>query len=661
MTTQPRSDGPTPPRDSGRTASERVAALLEGEHRHLAILRTAMDGFWLLDLEGCLLEVNDAYSRMSGYSESELLGMHVSELDVEESPDRVSDRIRQIVRQGEGRFEATHRRKDGSTFAVEVSIQYRPGGGGYFVAFFRDISARNEAEAMLRLGGAALQAAANAIVITNREGVIVFVNAAFSAFTGYSASEAVGQRPSLIASGKHDVAFYQTLWKTIVSGKVWRGEMVNRRKDGTLYHEDMTITPLKDDSGAITHFIAVKQDITHEKAMEEQFRQAQKMESVGRLAGGVAHDYNNMLGVILGHAEMALQQLTPGQPLYSDLAGIREAAVRSAALTRHLLAFARKQAVVPAFLNLNEVVAASSRMLERLLGANIHLVWRPARALWPVRMDPSQVEQLLVNLCVNSRDAISDVGSLTISTANAEIDDAFCAIHPNASPGDYVKLTVRDDGCGMSPDVLTSIFEPFFTTKAVGVGTGLGLSTVYGVVTQNGGFITVASEVGAGTTFEIFLPRTADESVDDSPERARASAHPEHGAPAAHAKNESILVVEDEPAILQLATRALRKQGYTVFGAGGAREAIPLARQHAATLDLLVTDLTMPEMNGRDLAAELQRIVPGLTCIYMSGYASDASSLNGLDGATYHFIAKPFAISEFTAKVRSVLDGVRNG
>lgn len=661
MPNQPRDDGPKLPRDSGRTAAERVTALLEGEHRHLAILRTAMDGFWLLDLEGSVLEVNEAYCRMTGYSEAELLGMNVSELDVAESPEMLSARLERLIRQGDDRFEARHRRKDGSTFAVEVSVQYQPAGGGYFVGFIRDITPRKHDEAMLRLGSAALEAAANAIVITDRDGVIVWANAAFSAFTGYSAKEAIGHRPSLTKSGKHDAAFYERLWGTITSGKVWRGEMINRRKDGSLYHEDQTITPLRNDSGAITHFIAVKQDITHEKAMEEQFRQAQKMESVGRLAGGVAHDYNNMLGVILGHAEMALQQVAPGQPLYADLTGIREAAVRSAALTRHLLTFARKQTIVPTFLNLNEVVAASSRMLERLLGANIHLVWQPARGLWPVRMDPSQVEQLLVNLCVNSRDAISDVGSLTISTANAEIDDAYCASHPDASPGDFVKLTVRDDGCGMSPEVLANIFEPFFTTKAVGVGTGLGLSTVYGVVAQNGGFIAVSSEVGLGTAFEIYLPHTPDESAADSPEGGEPAMHTTPGTADSRATRETILVVEDEPAILQLALRALRKLGYTVFGATGAREAIPIAREHSGTLDLLLTDLTMPEMNGRDLAAELQRIVPGLTCIFMSGYSSDSMFLDDVPGASRHFIAKPFAISELTATVRSVLDSVQGG
>ena len=652
-------DGSQMPRDSGRTSAERVKALLENEHRHLAILRTAMDGFWLLDIEGTLLEVNEAYCRMSGYSETELLGLQISDLDVGELPDLVFAHVGLVMQQGADRFVTRHRRKDGSTFAVEVSAQYQPADGGYLVAFVRDISARKQDETMLRLQGAALEAAANAIVITDHDGVIVWTNAAFTTFTGYSAQEAIGHRPSLIKSGKHDIAFYERLWRTITSGKVFRSEMINRRKDGTLYHEDMTITPLRDDSGAITHFIAVKLDITHEKAIEEQFRQAQKMESVGRLAGGVAHDYNNMLGVILGHAEMALQQLTPDQPLYADLAGIREAAVRSAALTRHLLTFARKQTVVPAFLNLNEVVAASSHMLERLLGANIHLACEPARGLWSVRMDPSQVEQLLVNLCVNSRDAISDVGSLMISTANTEIDDAYCAAHPNASPGDFVKLTVRDDGCGMSPEVLSSIFEPFFTTKAVGVGTGLGLSTVYGVVTQNGGFITVSSAVGLGTTFEIYLPRTPDELTGASADADTPAEHPAQRTSGASRMRETVLVVEDEPAILQLATRALLKHGYTVFGAAGAREAIPIAREHSGSINLLLTDLTMPEMNGRDLAAELQRIVPRLTCIFMSGYSSDAIFLDDAPGTPRHFIAKPFSISELTAKVRSVLDEVQ--
>ncbi len=402
--------------------------------------------------------------------------------------------------------------------------------------------------------------------------------------------------------------------------------------------------------------LAVARDISDRRRAEQELqqrdellRQAQKMELVGRLAGGVAHDFNNMLGVILGNTELALAQVDPAQPAHADLLEIQDAAERSTDLTRQLLAFARKTAVVPAVLDLNETVSGLLPMLQRLIGENVQLAWCPGADVWPVVMDPSQVDQILVNLCLNARDAIADVGTITIGTANCAIDAAFCASHADAVPGEHARLTVSDTGRGMDRDVLDHVFEPFYTTKGVGEGTGLGLATVHGSLLQNHGFITVSSAPGHGSTFEIYLPR--DSGQGESPRPAGALDSSTGGL-------ETILLVEDEPAMLRLATRALEAQGYTVLAAGGPTEAIRLATDHADEIRLLVTDVLMPGMNGRDLADALSPLHPGLACVFMSGHAADTMTAGGTVDEGTCFIQKPFSLHDLSAKVREALDDV---
>ncbi len=512
---------------------------------------------------------------------------------------------------------------------------------------FHDITDRRQLDATLRLESAALAAAANAILITDRRGVIEWANAAFTTISGYSLAESVGRKPGeLLKSGHHPPAYYANLWNTILRGEAWFGEMTNRRKDGTLYTEEMTITPLQNDGGEITHFIAVKQDISQRKLLEEQLRQSQKMESVGHLAGGVAHDFNNMLTVILGRAELALRQTSPKERVHGHLEEIQEAARRSADLTRQLLAFARRQTIAPQPLDLNASVEASLGILRRLIGENVELVWRPAEQLWTVLMDSAQLDQILTNLCVNARDAIADVGTLVIATANRELDAAFCANHPEAEPGDYVELTVSDSGHGMDSATLARVFDPFFTTKGVGEGTGLGLSMVYGAVRQNQGAITASSEPGRGTTFSIFLPRHTGTEVQPAPP---ANAHTRGG-------NETILVVEDEPAVLKLTVRMLETQGYVVLGTSSPREAISLLMEHQVEVDLVLTDVVMPEMNGRDLVRILREMVPRLRHVFMSGYAADVlGDRISLDQEKL-IIEKPFDLASLTTTVRAALD-----
>jgi len=374
--------------------------------------------------------------------------------------------------------------------------------------------------------------------------------------------------------------------------------------------------------------------------------QSQKIESVGRLAGGVAHDYNNMLSVISGYSELALAKLNPTDKLYGDLLEIRKAAVRSTDITRQLLAFARKQTIAPVVLDLNEVIEGMLKMLRRLIGEEVDLAWLPGTNLWPVKLDPSQVDQILANLCVNAYDAIIGVGKITIETGIATFDKDYCIYHPGFIPGEYVLLTISDDGCGMDRDTKAMIFEPFFTTKEVGQGTGLGLSTVYGIVKQNNGFIYVYSEPGKGTTFRIYLTRDTSPALD---------AFMETPADIPKGHGEIILIVEDEVSILKLAKRILQNLGFNPMTAESPGEALSLVKDRTVEIDLLITDIVMPEMNGKELSLQLRKIYPGLKTLFMSGYTANVIAHRGILDEDVNFIQKPFSTRDLATKIDGIL------
>ena len=411
--------------------------------------------------------------------------------------------------------------------------------------------------------------------------------------------------------------------------------------------------PLLDGSGRPERFVLMHEDVTERKHAEEegerlqaQLAQAQKMESVGRLAGGVAHDFNNMLGVILGYTELALDGTPPDQPLYAGLLEIRKATERSANLTRQLLAFARKQTIAPRMMDMNETVEGMLKMLRRVIGEQVELEWRPGKSLGPVKMDPTQVDQILVNLCVNARDAIGERGGIVIETGSAVLDAAACAGREDVMPGDFVKLTVSDNGCGMTAETMAHIFEPFFTTKGVGEGTGLGLATVHGIARQNKGLIEVRSELGKGTTFDVYLPRHAEQAepaVEKPEEKPMVPG------------SATILLVEDEPAILNMVRSLLERQKYNVLSTSSPIEAIRIAGDHPGQIDLLMTDMVMPEMSGRDLASNLPSLQPGMRCLFMSGHSDEMLTRHGILDAGVHFIQKPFTMKGLAAKVVEVL------
>jgi PAS domain S-box-containing protein len=413
-------------------------------------------------------------------------------------------------------------------------------------------------------------------------------------------------------------------------------------------------TPIRDDKNDVVGVLGISWDITERKQAEEERRKledhmirAQKMESIGRLAGGIAHDFNNMLGVILGCADLALLQLDQTHPLHPHIREIYTAAQRSAELTRQLLAFARRQPVSQKVLDLNDTMEGMLRMLQRLIGENIELVWNPGAELWRVKIDPSQVDQILANLCINARDAIAGEGQVAIETENVVFDSASCKPLEGVAPGEYVKLSVRDSGCGMDRETLSRLFEPFFTTKAMGKGTGLGLATVYGVVKQNEGHINVLSEPDHGSTFEIYFPRYTDPSERDrGPDQAVSAAHGQ----------ETVLLVEDEPQLMELIRQMLESLGYQVFSAVTPGSAIRLAEEHAGEIHLLITDLVMPEMNGIDLSKHIQKHHPLVRSLFMSGYPTGGLGTWGLLDEGVHFLQKPYSINELAGKIREVLD-----
>lgn len=418
-------------------------------------------------------------------------------------------------------------------------------------------------------------------------------------------------------------------------------------KDGSEIFAEIHSSVISDEEGKPQYMTAFVIDITNRKSLETQLIQAQKMESIGRLAGGVAHDFNNTLSVIIGYSESSLKSLGPENPLYEDIAEILDAGKRSADITRQLLAFARKQTTIPQIIDLNSNIEGLLKMLRRLIGENIDLAWLPGLDLWPLKIDPAQIDQILANLCVNARDAIADVGKVTIETKNIQIHNDLLTTHAYFTPGEFVMLTVSDDGRGMAQEVIDNIFEPFFTTKGIGEGTGLGLATVYGIIKQNNGFINVYSEIDNGTTFRCYFPVHSKEDMN----KVRKI---ENATPTGH--GETILLVEDDPSIIKLCKVMLVKMGYNVLPASSPAKAIELAKEKGKDLDLLLTDVIMPAMNGRDLSEKLQTIVPGIKTLFMSGYTADIITDRGILDQGILFISKPLSRRELAVKVREVLD-----
>ncbi|MBI4423518.1 MAG: PAS domain S-box protein [Elusimicrobia bacterium] len=621
--------------------------LRSSERRHRLILETAMDGFWIADLEGRLLEVNETYCRMSGYERRELLSMRISQIDALESPAETAAHIGRLLARGEERFETLHRRKDGTTFPVDICVQHKDFEGGRMVVFLRDITERKRAEAELERLNAAICQAVEAVIITDPQGDIQFVNPAFQALTGYAREEALGKNPRLLKSGRQSPAFYRDMWTTLLSGRTWKGRMINKRKDGTTYAANASISPVRAASGEIVNFVAVQRDVTEELRLDDQLRQAQKMESVGRLAGGVAHDINNVLTAINGYSMFVMEALPEGHPQREDVKEILQSSERATRLTKQLLAFSRKQILQPRVLDLRTCMDEIIHMLRQILGEDIQLATTVAAVPCMVKVDAGQVDQVIINLAVNARDAMPKGGTLTVATEVVEQDEGFRARHPDFPRGRMVRLSAHDTGCGMTDEVKARIFEPFFTTKGAGKGTGLGLATVFGIVKQSGGEIEVESSPEAGSTFRIYLP--------EAPAEPRERPAAEDGAGTLRGK-ETVLVVEDEALNRKVMERVLTAKGYTLLVAVDGADALRALERRGKPVDLVITDVVMPGMGGRELALRVSRERLAPRILYISGYTDDALGHQGLLEPGVAFLSKPFSPTELLRKVRAVLD-----
>ena len=643
--------------------------LQDSEHRFRTTLQTAMDGYWVVDLQGNILEVNNAVCRMSGYSEQELLSMRVSDLEACEDQEEIVGRIRRILSIGEDRFETQHRRKDGTLMDLAVSTQYLNIDGGRLVAFMQDITDRKHAEAEARRYQAQLEAvfdnAPLMICILNSDNTVERMNRAMTAlmagpdrewFPGPKARTFPCISSLSDPSGCGSGSSCHTCPIRLAIVETFRTGLPHTQVEASLFlaRQGVRREIRLSASTALVHvagdqkLILCLEDITQRLQLERQFQQAQKMEAVGQLAGGVAHDFNNILAAIIMHLHLLSQTHSGDTELLGALQELRDHAQRAADLTRQLLLFSRKQILQRKRLDINKVFEGFTKMLSRILGDDMELKWDPSPQGQWVDADVGMLEQVIMNLCVNARDAMPRGGHITVTTTSVEVNPAQARLHPDAVIGSFVCFSVRDTGSGMNEATLKHIFEPFFTTKEQGKGTGLGLATVYGIVRQHQGWVEVDSILGTGTTFRVYLPRsTAAERTISATETTTTILQ----------GSETILLVEDEPGLLRLASSVLRRCGYQVLEACNGVEGLRLWETSGASISLLLTDMVMPGgLGGLELARRLREYKPSLKIILCSGYSLELINQDAQILPKVCFLSKPYAPSTLSKAVRLALD-----
>ena len=637
-------------------------ALRRSEGKFRDLVETTSDILWEVNAKGIYTYCSPNVAVILGYEPAELMGKTRFEFMPPEEAQRVEDLWGKIAaeRRPFSLLAQTVRHKNGRLCIMECSgkpvLDERGGLIGYR-GVDRDITRRNRAEEALerlsRQHQLILNSAGEGIYGLDLQGNTTFINPAAARMVGWEVGDLIGQplHPLLHHSQTDDPApplEECPICAALCDGTVHRAENeMFWRKDGTRFPVEYVSTPIREEGGELVGIVVTFRDITARKDLEEQLRQSQKMEAIGRLAGGVAHDFNNLLTAISGYCELLLMGLGSGDPLRRICDEITKAADRAAALTRHLLAFSRKPVLQPKVLDLNAVVGAIDPMLRRLLGEDLELTILPAPALGHVKADRVQIEQVLVNLAVNARDAMPRGGKLIIETADVNLDEAYVRRLVDVRAGSYVMLAVSDTGCGMDAETLAHIFEPFFTTKEPGKGTGLGLSTVYGIVKQSGGYIFVYSEPDRGTTFKIYLPRVEEEVP--LPDQNAVPAIPTEGW-------ETVLLVEDEQPVRALVREILQKNGYSVLEAGHGKEALQVSDRYPDPIHLMVTDVVMPGMSGCELAERLASRRPDTKVLYLSGYTDNALLNHDMTDPTIAFLQKPFTTYALGRKVREVLD-----
>jgi PAS domain S-box-containing protein len=613
-----------------------------------SVFDSVPDGIAIVNRHGRIVLANSQVERLLGYDSPELARVPVPDLLPGFPPEALTPPSAASLPEVT-QLDLLARHKDGSDIPVEVRLGPRQTADGYFVtSVIRDLRARKRSEEALHRRDRALEAISQGIFITDcaqAGNPIVYVNPAFARITARPAEELVGKTWDAILGWGTNPTTLAGVETAIREERPFVAELYTRRQDGSCFWNVLSLAPIRDTAGKVSHFVGVVTDVSDLKRLEAQLRQAQKLEAIGRLAGGVAHDFNNVLTVILGHTEMLLQRLPPDQPAHRSIKEIHKAGDRAALLTRQLLAFSRKQVLAPVVVNLNTLIADMDQMLRRLIREDIHLTTTLEPDLRPVKVDAGQMGQVLMNLVVNARDAIPDGGKIVIETANLELTERGSRDCPEIPPGMYVMLAVSDTGCGIDDATKSHIFEPFFTTKEMGQGTGLGLATVYGVIKQSGGYIYVNSKPGQGSTFTIFLPCAQEEAAVVRKPVAKPASH--HG--------ETVLLVEDEAGVRFIASQVLQEHGYTVLEARHGIEALQLSERHPGTIHLMVTDVVMPQMSGGELASRLATRRPGMKVLYMSGYTDDAIVRHGVSSADAIFLQKPFTAESLAAKVREVL------
>ncbi|MDE2180044.1 MAG: PAS domain S-box protein [candidate division NC10 bacterium] len=631
------------------TAHKRSELALRKAHDLLtAVIEASPMSVTVLDREGNVRVWNRAAERVFDWQKAEVLGRALPTIPPNKCREFRTFLNRTLAGETLAGIEVVRQKKDGSL--IDISLWTAPlhdeESGIYgVVGILVDITGRKQAERRIRLQAAALEAAANGIIITDRYGTILWVNPAFARLTGYTAEEAIGRNPRILRSGRHDQTFYQNLWETILSRRVWQGETVNRRKDGSLYTEEQTITPVLDERGEITHFVAIKLDITERTRLEDQLRQSQKLAAVGLLAGGIAHDFNNLLNGIIGFSELALGEMPPESKAYRHLSRIPQIGRRAASLVVQVLSFARKAPLQRKPLDLGLPLTETATMLQRTLPETITITLEPAHEPLVVNADAAQMQQIILNLATNARDAMPQGGTLTLRLAPVTFIETSLDGYPERRPGAFARLTVADTGTGIAAAIRDRIFEPFFTTKEPGSGTGLGLASVYGIVHQHEGWIEVETAEGQGSAFHIFLP------LISAP--AEATPSPAKALPLG---TETLLLVEDNPMVREVGEVLLSDLGYTVLSAADGVEALAIFQAHP-DIALVLTDAIMPRMGAADLIPALRALNPDIRVLVATGYAPDEIQHSLKSSGVAGYVRKPFSKADLAAAVRTAIDG----
>lgn len=635
--------------------SERIhseEALRSAEALYRDLYEHSPEMFVSIDTEfGKILQCNETFTTRLGYSKDEIIGRGIFELYHPDSLERARENLETLRKTGELHdSELQVFRKDGTLLDVVMNATAVCEENGLVIhgrGSWRDITQIKKYQRVQRRLATAIEQAAEAVVITDPNGVIEYVNPSFERITGYSAKEVLGQKHHLFVQRPETKAMCQEVIETISKGRNWIGKLTRNRKDGKSYEEEISISPVFDAVGKITSFVAVKRDVSEEISLQRQLTQAQKMEAIGTLAGGIAHDFNNLLQVVLGYAEFIINNEGTPDKIKKDLKIIRNAAQSGAELVKGLLLFSRKAEASFRSLNLNQQVLKTTKLLERAIPKMISMALSLDEDIPVIRADGTQIEQILMNLAVNSRDAMPNGGKLFIETTSLRIDHQQPRSQPQIKPGLYVRLSVSDSGQGMDEQTLEHIYEPFFTTKEVGKGTGLGLAAVYGIVQRHGGWVTCSSEPSRGTKFEIYFPAL-------TPQNEQAIVASNNDAP--DGGSETILLVDDDESILVLARRILTRAGYKVLEATNGKNALQIYAKHADEIDLIILDLIMPEMGGVQCLKEILGINPSAKALIASGYLTDGAIDEALEQGAKGYVDKPYEMKKFLDAVRATLD-----